>query len=655
MNRHRAATCLAALCFIGLGWPSKTLAAPSPIQLVAPANGESFGACSYSKPPVFQWATTATFKLLEVRLSADGFATIPLVKVKAKRGAYHATLSKSSWAKVLRLAGSEVSWKVVGLAPDKSVVESERSSFFVAPYEGVGDPTVVVSEDRSEAALSWENRCNTKFYLWFSGSDSFKKRQKIAVTVADPAANAGVFRTTLAGRQWRAIEALAPPTGTLYYYVECWDALKRHYASPVAACALPPPPPPAAPILSTPTNGAAAVAVDATLKWKTSPGATAYQLQLAADPSFSAPIADRSELTALTLRASGLTNDETYYWRVRAWNPGGPGEWSAVWHFGTTPGPPLRLESYDLGFGNSIRKPEGWDVYIGGVCTTLGFVVQDPKNPLHQIFYFTNIGPVYIDQKKKDFDQWYVSHGGFPIEWADAPVVDPLTMGNFFSHWPEIADMQLARRYLDQFPSLDQLQISTVTPEPYLFPTLQGGETALLRGVFEKEGAVAEGQFYGTVVPDPGDPSGKGRGFVLLGATSPKREFSRHIGNLVASIESFTVTSAYLDYCTRLGYVLWGAVAEAGRTLSEASDLLYDGWMSRTRASDIMIEKDSDGILGLERVYDPSTGEVYSVESGWYDRYDLIRETYQLSDLQLLTGDDYGLWTAAPLDGGVIR
>lgn len=53
----------------------------------------------------------------------------------------------------------------------------------------------------------------------------------------------------------------------------------------------------------------------------------------------------------------------------------------------------------------------------------------------------------------------------------------------------------------------------------------------------------------------------------------------------------------------------------------------------------------------MERVYDPATGEVYEVPVGWYERYDLIRDQYDMGNLEPLPADDYDLWMRAVLDG----
>ena len=322
-----------------------------------------------------------------------------------------------------------------------------------------------------------------------------------------------------------------------------------------------------------------------------------------------------------------------------------------------TPPSSFELELFDVGPNFfSIRKPKGWDIHIAGVCGTLGILIRDPHQPLRQVFYFGLIGPVYLKEAQRQIDLYYVNSGGFDIPWIDAPAVDPLSTENFFLHWPGIADMAAATAYMPQFPKLTDFTAVSRTAQPSAIP---GGESALLRGLFTENGAVGEGQFLGTVwvsFPFTGVPSGgTAYGSILLGVTAPKHEFKYVEASLIASLESFRVTSGYIDWCVAQQQRLWGAVAEEGQTLRETSDLIFDAWQSRSQTSDITAEKSTDALRGVDRVYDPSTDQVYQVPAGWYADYDLHRGDYAMSGLQQLPDGSWPLWTAPVADGSAIH
>lgn len=323
---------------------------------------------------------------------------------------------------------------------------------------------------------------------------------------------------------------------------------------------------------------------------------------------------------------------------------------------GDSPGQPgdpgtLPLESFDAGFF-SIDKPRGWDIVTAGSCTEFAFLAQDPAEARRQIFYFGSVGPIYLKAEQKAIDAAYVAAGGYDIPWRDAPVIDPLTPQNYLEHWPEIAAMRAAGEFMARFPPLTGIKVSAVRPQSALVP---GATSALMRGLYTASGQVAEGMFLVSVFPfspfTDTPAGGTGYGYFICGATAPKAEFAARVGRLVESLNSFTVRQSYIAWCLDQSARQWGAVAEAGRTLSEASDIVYEGWQSRSHAEDITSEKYSDAFRGVERVYDPDTGQVYECPNGWYEQYDRNRGSYDMSDLQPLPPDNWDLWMAAARAG----
>lgn len=88
---------------------------------------------------------------------------------------------------------------------------------------------------------------------------------------------------------------------------------------------------------------------------------------------------------------------------------------------------------------------------------------------------------------------------------------------------------------------------------------------------------------------------------------------------------------------------------QISKTISETSDIITDGYNRRNRTDDILIEKEGDKTMGVERVYDPETGEVYEVENGFFDYYKTHRHEYRKNNLEQLPDNNYDLWNEAPL------
>ncbi|MBM2841150.1 MAG: Por secretion system C-terminal sorting protein [Bacteroidetes bacterium] len=96
--------------------------------------------------------------------------------------------------------------------------------------------------------------------------------------------------------------------------------------------------PPSPPVLSFPPNGATNQLLTPTLSWNTSPGATAYQLQVSSDSIFTRVVLDDSALTVTSRQVGPLTTNRRYFWHVKARNQYGGSAYSTVWSF-TTRGP----------------------------------------------------------------------------------------------------------------------------------------------------------------------------------------------------------------------------------------------------------------------------------------------------------------------------
>ena len=318
---------------------------------------------------------------------------------------------------------------------------------------------------------------------------------------------------------------------------------------------------------------------------------------------------------------------------------------------GTAPDIRLTTSRFDGGFF-SVSRPKGWELVTAGTCSGFAFFLHDPDGPMRQIFFFGQAGPIYTHPLQRSIDQGYALLGGYPTPWVDMPLVSPLTAAGFLEQLPALLASELARSFMPSGPRLDEVRI--VSSEP-LASAIPGGEAALLRAIVGIDGQVAEGLFSITVaslLPFSGSPGGGiGAGFLITGITASKEEFPGLVDGLVACVQSFTIEESYARNCMAQQNQTYAGILQAGRTLSETSDLIMDGWESRNRTHDVLSEKWSDTILGKERMYDPDTGNVYEFELGFREEYEVNRDQYRLRNLQPLPDDDYDVWMTPPLDG----
>lgn len=94
---------------------------------------------------------------------------------------------------------------------------------------------------------------------------------------------------------------------------------------------------PAEPDLITPVNLSEGNSIEPLFTWTSVAGAESYTLQVATDQAFSNIKINESDLSSASFSASGLLNNKTYYWRVRASNEIVDGNFSAVSKFTTAP------------------------------------------------------------------------------------------------------------------------------------------------------------------------------------------------------------------------------------------------------------------------------------------------------------------------------
>lgn len=141
---------------------------------------------------------------------------------------------------------------------------------------------------------------------------------------------------------------------------------------------------PSAPVCNTPTGISAN---NATASWNSAIGATEYQLELSLNNSF-APILQT--FTGIlpnvnSLLLTGLNNNTTYYYRVRAYNVSGVSPNSNIITFLTLPNPPLATSATGI-TSNSFKA--NWNS-VSGIANYRIDVATDPS--------FTNIVSGYAN------------------------------------------------------------------------------------------------------------------------------------------------------------------------------------------------------------------------------------------------------------------
>jgi hypothetical protein len=100
---------------------------------------------------------------------------------------------------------------------------------------------------------------------------------------------------------------------------------------------------PSAPTLAGPPSGSSDISTTPTLAWHPVAQASTYDLQVSSDSTFVSDVRLMAMLTDTSHSVGMLEHATTYYWRVRASNEAGSGDWSSFWSLttvGLPAGPP---------------------------------------------------------------------------------------------------------------------------------------------------------------------------------------------------------------------------------------------------------------------------------------------------------------------------
>src|SRR6056297_3392119 len=134
--------------------------------------------------------------------------------------------------------------------------------------------------------------------------------------------------------------------------------------------------PPGIVILDSPIDGATDISTSVTFSWQQEGLADTYQIQVSEDQQFLTSQIDEQGIAETSYDASNLLRSTLYYWRIRAQNSDGTGDWSTIWSFTTADlTPPVSVTVSVV--NNSPRI--SWDA--GSEAATLDINVYRGNSP----------------------------------------------------------------------------------------------------------------------------------------------------------------------------------------------------------------------------------------------------------------------------------
>lgn len=284
----------------------------------------------------------------------------------------------------------------------------------------------------------------------------------------------------------------------------------------------------------------------------------------------------------------------------------------------------------------SITIPKGWIVTYAGYNIYHTIRVYDPNEPLNQMFVLLKAEPLFHCEEGK---QAWIAQGGTSAIIGGAPVLyNPSTEG-FYQTFNEFIDFITNADntyYGYEFPNFGNFNVIETYPSNSSLSAYAYGDS-LLRGTFSADGKEGEGLFAASVCDFGSFPIGTGNvnNYVLeqvdggyymvyniIAITTVKDSFIDYESLLSKCMSSLEYSSSFVAATNQASNEKVALAMQISKNFNEVMDGFMSSWENRNRSFDIMSQKQSDAILGYERVYDTDTNEIYKATNGFMDVYD---------------------------------
>ena len=311
----------------------------------------------------------------------------------------------------------------------------------------------------------------------------------------------------------------------------------------------------------------------------------------------------------------------------------------------------LTLEDYSTDVF-SMKKPKGWTVEGAGIGVFYAIRAYDPQNTNNQVFLMVKMQPLLKSDSAKSAWQNYYNLSGGNAQYkvfANAVVLNNPTTEGFYKKFGEISS------YVNSIePTLSSFKFPTFNSfikQEEFDSTASMKNVALdskvLRATFKGDnGKDGEGLFLASVV-DFGSgqyQAGVDTSFYMvydiMSVTSEKDKFIDYKDILLQTVNSIEFSDSYVKTTIDNSNAQTQKALELSASIQRAFDSYMSAWESRSKSYDIMSQKQSDEILGYERVYDTENGDIYKAYNGFTDDYD--GERYKSISDNMYTEPTYG-------------
>lgn len=298
----------------------------------------------------------------------------------------------------------------------------------------------------------------------------------------------------------------------------------------------------------------------------------------------------------------------------------------------------------------TMTVPSGWTVETYGSMGEYSIRCFDPADKSRQIFCYGCLSPIL---KSKEAKEWYRQYsqatgGGYGSDlFAPAVVLSSGRATDIFKKFDKLTEYvnTIGSQYSNfKYPVMDSFKV--IEEIPYSTPMASyAKDEGCIRATFDsEEGTFSEGLFAATLV-DAGSYEYFGADTMPLavycatGVSASAEDFLIMQDMLLECVNSISFKDSFIQQANAYSNSVKAASLNYAAQVNSAIDSYMQSWENRQITNDRIAEKQSDAILGYDRLYDSSTGETYRAETGWYEMYDADRGSYSNTDIYMVEDD----------------
>ena len=288
----------------------------------------------------------------------------------------------------------------------------------------------------------------------------------------------------------------------------------------------------------------------------------------------------------------------------------------------------------------TMTIPKGWKVTSGGTNIYHSIRVYDPEEPINQMFILLKADILlHSEAGKAAWQQNYNMGNTQAALFTKAPVLQNPSTEGFFQIFPQYVAFASAIEpsyagYV--FPTINNFAVTERFPSTSPLKSYSLGDE-LLRATFSDGTKEGEGLFaasvadFGNFTITNGNVSGYQletvdggyyMAYNVVAITAVKDTFIEWEDLLTKCMSTLDYSDSFVSATNSASNEKVALSKQISANFNATMDGFMASWESRNKSQDIMSQKQSDAILGYERVYDTDTNEVYKATNGFSDSYD---------------------------------